>query len=378
MRKILCIILAGFILLSFTACGIGTDESKPVSDEISKIDGDETIISETEPEPSGTTRKPYVQAPENQTFESFKFVVDKIFASLGDGYDNLQYQSAESSLSNEQYGIRNKAHIWRGDSNIKTNNGPDRFLKVEIYVLEYNPDSENYSNLKVGDDLEFFDEECRLPAVVTGINGPYVISFYAAEGNNTLLADKVETQPEFTLGNLQSAYDAFMKIDPNKLADIKLDPVIEKENFSKFEILVDKVHAALGIEDYRNKEYQNKSTTVKNRYIGIRNMVHFWRGESDLDGNEVIWEFNVNVWIFEFDTESQEYKDLKEGSRLDYYENDYINSAVVTAINGKYVLCIEASDYKVRKKQEIKETKPVFTLGNAQNGYEAFINTKVA
>ena len=60
-----------------------------------------------------------------------------------------------------------------------------------------------------------------------------------------------------------------------------------------------------------------------------------------------------------------------------YYDNDYINSADVTAINGKYVICIEALDIKYRKKQEIKETKPEFTMGNAQSGYETFINAKV-
>ena len=319
MRKILCIILAGFILLSFTACGIATKESKSVSDDFSKTDGDETTIT-TETEPSETTKKPYTQAPKNTDFDDFEIVVGKVFAALGEGYDNLQYQSAEAAEKNERYGIRNMA--------------------------------------------------------VTAQNGQYVISLYASEGYDMLLADIVETKPEFKLGNLQNAYDAFKNIDPNTPNNADYDAEEAEKDFKDFELLVDKVLAALGPKDYRNMEYQDNKDSVKNRNIGIRNMVHIWRGESDLDGPEIIWEFDVNVWIFEFDTESKEYKELKEGGKVFYYERECPNSSVITAINGKYVICIEAVENDFRNNKKTVETAPKFTLGNAQEGYETFIKQK--
>ena len=376
MRKILCIILAGFILLSFTACGIATKESKSVSDDFSKNDGDETTIT-TETDPSETTKKPYTQAPKNTDFDDFEIVVGKVFASLGEGYDNLQYQSAEAAEKNERYGIRNMAHIWRGEYHASDKQGgPDRFLRVEILVIQYDTHSDQYHNLKIGDNIEIYMDFDNCPAIVTAQNGQYVISLYASEGYDMLLADIVETKPEFKLGNLQNAYDAFKNIDPNTPNNADYDAEEAEKDFKDFELLVDKVLAALGPHDYRNMEYQDNKDSVKNRNIGIRNMVHIWRGESDLDGPEIIWEFDVNVWIFEFDTESKEYKELKEGGKVFYYERECPNSSVITAINGKYVICIEAVENDFRNNKKTVETAPKFTLGNAQEGYETFIKQK--
>lgn len=226
------------------------------------------------------------------------------------------------------------AHIWRGEYHASDKQGgPDRFLRVEILVIQYDTHSNQYHNLKIGDNIEIYMDFDNCPAIVTAQNGQYVISLYASEGYYMLFADIVETKPEFKLGNLQNAYDAFKNIDPNTP---------------------------------NNADYDAE----------IKNMVHIWRGESDLDGPEVIWEFDVNVWIFEFDTESKEYKELKEGGKVFYYEREYPNSSVITAINGKYVICIEAVENDIRNNKKTVETAPKFTLGNAQEGYETFIKQK--
>lgn len=382
MRKLLCTFMAGFILLSFTACGTGKKAERMLSDESGKADGDvtsETTLEETETEPSETTKKPYVQAPKNESFDDFAIVTEKVLAAVGDGYDNLQYQSEEFASKNKLAGIVNMAHIWRGDAKIKTEDGPYRYLRVEILVLEYNTNTDTYKNLKVGDSLEYYADYNSFPAVVTAINGRYVISFYASEGNDMLLADKVETSPEFTLGNLQKGYDAFMKIDPDKTVNVTdSDPEAEYRALKQFEILVGKVHASLGEDDYMNVVYQDNTNKKLNKNIGIRNMVHIWRSETDTEADDTIVtrNFNVNVWILEFDTESTEYKDLKVGGNAFYYERECINSSIVTAINGKYVICIEAVDEDVKNKKTKTETAPVFTLGNAQSGYETFKNFK--
>ena len=269
------------------------------------------------------------------------------------------------------------AHIWRGEYHASDKQGgPDRFLRVEILVIQYDTHSDQYHNLKIGDNIEIYMDFDNCPAIVTAQNGQYVISLYASEGYDMLLADIVETKPEFKLGNLQNAYDAFKNIDPNTPNNADYDAEEAEKDFKDFELLVDKVLAALGPNDYRNMEYQDNKDSVKNRNIGIRNMVHIWRGESDLDGPEIIWEFDVNVWIFEFDTESKEYKELKEGGKVFYYERECPNSSVITAINGKYVICIEAVENDFRNNKKTVETAPKFTLGNAQEGYEAFIKQK--
>ena len=210
MKKLVCAIMALFILLSFCACNIGANESRQVSDDTMKQDGD--ITSETtETEPSETTTKPSVQAPKNDSFDDFEIVVGKVFTSLGDKYENLLYQSADAALKNKNYGIINMAHIWLNELIGKEDdNEPDKFLTVEVFVFEFDTGSEQYKNLKVGEELELDKDNYindHYPTVITAINNQYVISFYAVERMENLLVSKAETLPEFTLGNLQKAYD---------------------------------------------------------------------------------------------------------------------------------------------------------------------------
>ena len=56
---------------------------------------------------------------------------------------------------------------------------------------------------------------------------------------------------------------------------------------------------------------------------------------------------------------------LKEGGKVFYYERECPNSSVITAINGNYVICIEALENDFRNNKKTVETAPKFTLGNA-------------
>ena len=379
MKKLVCAIMALFILLSFSACDAGTKESRPVSNDAMKKDGD-TTSETTETEPSETTTKPSIQAPKNDTFDDFEIVVGKVFNSLGDEVENLIYQSADAALKNKDYGIINMAHIWSNEIDISSNddNEPAKFILVEVFVFEFDTETEQYKNLKVGDDFKFDKDNYlndHFPTVITAINNQYVISFYAIERLDNLLVSKAESLPEFTLGNMQKAYDTFVKINTEKkTTDTKPD---DPDAFQKFDDLCNKVWSSLG-EDYLNFVYQDGINGKKNKDIGIRNMVHIWRSESDLENDLIVlWEFTVDVFIFEFDTESDEYKDLKVGEKVFFYERECMNSEIITAINGKYVLCIHAQRIDYKEKKEIVEIAPEFKLGNAQNGYETFIKHKV-
>ena len=125
-------------------------------------------------------------------------------------------------------------------------------------------------------------------------------------------------------------------------------------------------------KNYLNLKYMTAASAEKNLEKGIRNYAYIWRYDADMDNDDLTREMTVEIYIFEVDTTSELYKDLKVGSMLTYYDGSTANAAVITAINKQYVLCIYAREY--RKGQDtLEETAPEFTLGNAQKGYETFV-----
>ena len=125
-------------------------------------------------------------------------------------------------------------------------------------------------------------------------------------------------------------------------------------------------------KNFLNLKYMDSSTAEKNQAKGINNFAYIDRYDIQTDGNDTIRELKVEIYIFEVDTTSDMYKNLKTGGMITFFDGYSTNAAVVTAINKQYVLCIHASDY-IKDDKTIEETMPEFTLGNAQKGYEAFI-----
>ena len=125
-------------------------------------------------------------------------------------------------------------------------------------------------------------------------------------------------------------------------------------------------------KNFLNLKYMDSSAAEKNQAKGINNYAYIDRYDIQTDGNETIRELKVEIYIFEVDTTSDMYKNLKTGGMITFFDGYSTNAAVVTAINKQYVLCIHASDY-IKDDKTIEETMPEFTLGNAQKGYEAFI-----
>ena len=137
--------------------------------------------------------------------------------------------------------------------------------------------------------------------------------------------------------------------------------------------------AGLGSDykDFLNLTYMAPEASAKNLEKGIRNYAYIWRGDSDTDpvSGDIIKELTVNIYIFEVDTASDNYKNLKEGGMLTFFNGYGTEAAVITAINKQYVLCIYAKEFN-KDDKTIEETLPEFTLGNAQAGYKAFIDIK--
>ena len=84
-----------------------------------------------------------------------------------------------------------------------------------------------------------------------------------------------------------------------------------------------------------------------------------------------------SIYLCEFDMSSEEYKALSEDGEFNYYfENGgSMGQLTVAAINKQYVVYIDAIPYENDRTAGIEdwETDPPYTLGNAQEAYEAFI-----
>ena len=97
--------------------------------------------------------------------------------------------------------------------------------------------------------------------------------------------------------------------------------------------------------------------------------------DTDPASGDLLKELSVDIYIFEVDTASDNYKNLKEGGMLTFFNGYGTEAAVITAINKQYVLCIYAKEFN-KDDKTIEETLPEFTLGNAQAGYKAFVDIK--
>lgn len=125
----------------------------------------------------------------------------------------------------------------------------------------------------------------------------------------------------------------------------------------------------------------------KNRSVGIVNIIELGRifySETDNEDEEYNTKV-VYVNIFEFDVNSEEYLKLIDDGEFSYYfgANTLYNEVLeytepVTAINKQYVISITAmlgNDYGFSS-DDPSENEPPFTIGKAQEAYEAFIALK--
>ena len=130
-------------------------------------------------------------------------------------------------------------------------------------------------------------------------------------------------------------------------------------------------------KDFLNLTYMAPEASAKNLEKGIRNYAYITRLVADTDpaSGDLLKELSVDIYIFEVDTASDNYKNLKEGGMLTFFNGYGTEAAVITAINKQYVLCIYAKEFN-KDDKTIEETLPEFTLGNAQAGYKAFVDIK--
>ena len=85
---------------------------------------------------------------------------------------------------------------------------------ANVYVVEYDIESEIYKNLSVGSNVQFFADG-RVRSLVTAIVKQYVLCIDMGLGNdNQITSPERYTAAPFKVGKVQKAYDAFIALSP--------------------------------------------------------------------------------------------------------------------------------------------------------------------
>ena len=221
MKKLLSALLAGVMLVSFASCDAKKNETKDkeerskIEEAGDKIDGDSTEATTTEEE---TTSNDVTSSTETTTEPTkvksdFKNMTATVLSKMGDTYTsflNITYMDNESIDLNKDVGVVSLAYVWSRTSFTEGGNG-EKITKehnVDIYFLEFDKNSDEYSKLSVGKMLTFFMNGYAINAEVTAINNQYVLCMIVKDFDNGEYLPLI-TQPVFEDKDLQNGYDTF-------------------------------------------------------------------------------------------------------------------------------------------------------------------------
>lgn len=131
-------------------------------------------------------------------------------------------------------------------------------------------------------------------------------------------------------------------------------------------------------EGYGVNFFASDVNADENKKIGVLNYLCI--GNDDFHLEKKIGNFDsyfVRIYVVEFDMSSDLYKGLATGTNFMFFEGASKTKLNVTAINKQYVISISAglgTDGGYNS-EDCEETVP-FSIGKAQEGYEAFIKLK--
>ena len=298
---------------------------------------------------------------------TFEEVQNAVLGKLNYDESDLIKPDEKDMRKNSYIGIVNMIRLSPLPYYIEGSNLKEDDVYVGATILEFNTNSFEYRNLKVGEEVAFFSYAgFARGASVSAINGKFVVCLNAYKGKYGTDSYLSEYLPDYTMGNLQESYEAFAE-----LPEVYSKPTDQPE--ITFDYVFTKVQGNLG-SSFMNTFNQDPETAENNRSVGIVNFAYTWldcKGK-DESGN-VLWLYH-NVEVFEFDTDSKEYKNLNVGNEFEYYKGSEKKDCVVTAINGKFVIAF--STYK-SPQNEIKnrtvENLPEFSNKGLQKAYNAFV-----
>lgn len=246
--------------------------------------------------------------------------------------------------------------------------GTDDDVSVRADILEFDTNSFEYRNLKVGDEVSFFSGfGFPVGATVSAINGKFVICLCGTKGESGTDSYVSEHSPDYTLGNLQESYEAFAK-----LPEVFSKPADKPE--ITFDYVFAKMQGNLG-SSFMNYKTQSSETAENNKSVGILNFAYIWLDYPGEGEGENATNLQHYARVFEFDTDSDEYKKLKVGEKFDYYYGSEKKECVVTAINGKFVIAFSVYKTPVGNlKERTEQTEPEFADKGMQKAYNAFVS----
>ena len=352
MKKNISALLACTVLLSFAACGQLTSEQTTSSPDSEKEDNS-NITTETE-----TSKVVSLE---------FDEVQKAVFGKLEYDESNLKKPDEDNRLKNTIIGITDMVRLKIEPADAENN---EEDLRVYAYIFEFDTNSFEYKNLEVGEEVAFFlGYGFPEGAIVSAINGKYVVCLNAYKGKTGTDSYISEKTPDYTLGTLQESYNAFVEL-----------PEVFSKKYDRPEITFDyvftKVLGNLG-SSFMNYSKQDQETADNNKSVGIVNYANTMLDypSKDKDGNDM-YIFNY-VRVYEFDTDSEEYKNLKVGQKFVYYIGNKKKEAVVSAINGKYVIAFVTAMGKNYNQLTSEETEPEYSYKPVQKAFDAFMSIVV-
>ena len=204
MKKLICAVLSCAVLFCMASCKNETDKT---SDTTITSDTEAVItsgdISESSSEPS------YVEPIDIP----IDIVESKLLYAWGvANYNEYLMKEEYTKEKNGEIGILNYAYLEMGEIDEDDSGNVKYAFKTEIFIVELDVKSDLYQTLSVGKDLRFYmDGEGSETFQVSAINAQYVLGIRVSEQKGE---EKVtETKPDFTLGNSQKIYDAFIGLE---------------------------------------------------------------------------------------------------------------------------------------------------------------------
>ena len=322
MKRIISMLIVGTVVLGLVACNNApsdtTSESQTVSSSI------ETTTEPTE----DADRLPM----------SFDEVVNAVKANDSDWKINIPLID-EDVEKNKEIGIVNAVALY-----------VDKPGNTSFYLLEFDTKSEQYKSLTPGKlvTMYFSGAECKY--ICSAINKQYVICIIA---RNTKL--QFEEQAPYTVATAKSVYDTFVYLPDGKMK-------INLEGFGK--AVLDQTG-----DFYDLVSKADESVAKDNLSVGIVDYVQY---------SILTDKYAIQVMIFEFDMNSDVYKNLKAGEQMTYYIDGALVVTDVAAIKQQFVLTLSASkvvDGAIDSSS--METEPPYTIIDAEDILKLFENTYV-
>lgn len=352
-KRSLCTVVAGAVVLSAASCNqLTSDQTKDSLNVKSEESSDTTSSEETSKAVS-------------LTFEEVqKTVLEKLEYDKSD----LKKPNEEDMIKNSYIGIVNLIRLNPPHYSDSESSGTDDDVSVRADILEFDTNSFEYRNLKVGDEVSFFSGfGFPVGATVSAINGKFVICLCGTKGESGTDSNVYEVTPDYTLGNLQESYEAFAK-----LPEVFSKPADKPE--ITFDYLFAKMQGNLG-SSFMNYTTQSSETAENNKSVGILNFAYIWLDYPGEGEGENATNLQHYARVFEFDTDSDEYRKLKVGEKFDYYYGSEKKECVVTAINGKFVIAFSVYKTPVGNlKERTEQTAPEFADKGMQKAYNAFVS----